>query len=82
MDGGSTEHPLGATWDGAGVDFALFSAHARAIELCLFAADVPARESRRIPLTRGPNDVWHTHVDGVGSRTTVRLPRRRPVRPT
>lgn len=29
-------YPLGATWDGAGVNFALLSAHARAVELCLF----------------------------------------------
>ena len=31
-----TPHPLGATWDGEGVNFALFSEHATAVELCLF----------------------------------------------
>jgi glycogen operon protein len=41
--------PLGATWDGAGVNFALFSEHATKVELCLFdAADAP--ESQRIVL--------------------------------
>ena len=34
-------YPLGATWDGEGVNFALFSAHAEQVELCLFAADDP-----------------------------------------
>ncbi|HYF52937.1 MAG TPA: hypothetical protein VEA41_01615, partial [Salinarimonas sp.] len=36
-DGAPT--PLGATWDGRGVNFALFSAHATAVELCLFDAE-------------------------------------------
>ena len=43
-------YPLGATWDGAGVNFALFSENATKVELCLFdAADAP-KESHRIPL--------------------------------
>ena len=41
--------PLGATWDGEGVNFALFSAHATAIDLCLFD-DGDERESARVPL--------------------------------
>ncbi len=41
--------PLGATWDGLGVNFALFSAHATKVELCLFD-DTGATELERIEL--------------------------------
>ena len=44
-------YPLGATWDGAGVNFALFSENARAVELCLFDSMDDERESRRVTLT-------------------------------
>ena len=37
-----TSYPLGATWDGAGVNFALLSEHASGVELCLFDDDVDA----------------------------------------
>jgi len=40
-------YPLGATWDGEGVNFALFSAHAERVELCLFSPD-GARELHRL----------------------------------
>ncbi|MHB1671616.1 MAG: hypothetical protein ACYCVM_06155, partial [Acidiferrobacter sp.] len=42
-------YPLGATWDGEGVNFALFSEHAEAVELCLFAED-GRHEIARIPI--------------------------------
>jgi len=52
--------PLGATWDGEGVNFALFSAHATAIELCLFDdADV---ETARVPLVERDQGVWHAYL--------------------
>src|ERR1044071_5576475 len=54
--------PLGATWDGAGVNFALFSEHATAVELCLFDAEDPARETARIPLTERTDLVWHAYL--------------------
>ncbi len=55
-------HPLGATWDGQGANFALFSAHAERVELCLFDdADV----EQRIPLTQRSQFVWHGYVPGV-----------------
>ena len=40
--------PLGATWDGEGVNFAIFSAHATAIELCLFDRPDDQRESAHV----------------------------------
>jgi isoamylase len=51
-------HPLGATWDGRGVNFALFSASAERVELCLFD---PAgkKELERIVLPEYTNEVWH-----------------------
>src|SRR5215210_4376165 len=55
-------YPLGATWDGAGVNFALFSEHATAVELCLFDAEDPARESARVQLTERTDLVWHAYL--------------------
>ncbi|MCR6631215.1 MAG: glycogen debranching protein GlgX [Magnetospirillum sp.] len=54
-------HPLGATWDGAGANFALFSAHAEKVELCLFDA-AGEREVERIPLPEYTDEVWHGYV--------------------
>src|SRR6185312_9753757 len=55
--------PLGATWDGQGTNFALYSETATAIELCLF--DAAGRETR-IPLRHRTEFVWHTFVEAVG----------------
>ena len=54
-------YPLGATWDGAGVNFALFSAHAECVELCLFDADA-AHEVERIDLTECTDQIWHGYL--------------------
>ncbi len=51
-------HPLGATWTGLGVNFALFSANATKVELCLFDAD-GMRELERIELPEYTDEVWH-----------------------
>lgn len=50
--------PLGATWDGGGVNFALFSAHADSVELCLFEPG-DFRETARLPLPCTTDQVWH-----------------------
>ena len=52
-------YPLGATWDGSGVNFALFSENATGVELCLF--DDEGHE-RRVPLTERTDQVWHGYV--------------------
>jgi isoamylase len=57
--------PLGATWDGHGTNFALFSQHAVRVELCLFD-DVYGKESARIPLPEQTRNVWHAYLNGVG----------------
>src|SRR5438552_2946721 len=53
--------PLGATWDGAGVNFALFSGHASAVELCLFDA-TGRRELERVALPEHTDEVWHGYL--------------------
>jgi len=53
--------PLGATWDGLGVNFALFSANATKVELCLFDSD-GKRELERIELPEFTDEVWHGHL--------------------
>ncbi|MGM9508764.1 glycogen debranching protein GlgX [Larkinella sp. GY13] len=58
-------YPLGATWDGEGVNFALFSEHATGVILCLFDAEDPAKETRRIPLTECTEQIWHIYLDAI-----------------
>ncbi len=53
--------PLGAHWDGKGVNFAVFSAHAQSIELCLFDAS-GTQEMARYPLPCRTSDVWHGYL--------------------
>ncbi len=53
--------PLGATWDGRGVNFALFSAHAEKVELCLFDAN-GRKEVERVVLPEYTNQVWHGYL--------------------
>jgi isoamylase len=55
-------YPLGATWDGAGVNFALFSEHAAAVELCLFEGATGSREVARVPFGEQTNQVWHAYL--------------------
>jgi isoamylase len=54
-------YPLGATWDGKGVNFALFSEHAEKVELCLFDAQ-RGREIQRIPMPEQTDHVWHCYL--------------------
>ena len=60
-----TPYPLGATWDGLGVNFALFSAHATNVELCLFESADHHRESRRVQLHERTAMVWHAYLPDV-----------------
>jgi len=54
-------YPLGATWDGLGVNFALFSVNATKVELCLFE-DGGRREIERIALPEYTDEVWHGYL--------------------
>ena len=54
-------YPLGATWDGRGVNFALFSAHATKVELCLFS-HFAEKEVERIELPEFTDEIWHGYL--------------------
>jgi glycogen operon protein len=58
-------YPLGATFDGAGVNFALFAEHATAVDLCLFAAVDDAKEAQRVRLREQTDQVWHCYLPDV-----------------
>ncbi|MDH4252506.1 MAG: glycogen debranching protein GlgX [Nitrospira sp.] len=58
-------YPLGATWDGEGVNFALFSEHATAVELCLFDGPDSDKESHHIRIEERTDQVWHTYIPGL-----------------
>ncbi len=58
-------YPLGATWDGLGVNFALFSEHATGVELCLFDWTDARLESCRLTLPEQTDRVWHGYAPGV-----------------
>jgi isoamylase len=55
-------YPLGATWDGEGVNFALYSEHAEGVELCLFE---DGDAETRYPLSQRTGFVWHGYLAGV-----------------
>ena len=57
-------YPLGATWDGMGVNFALFSEHAEKVELCLFDDD-GKKETARVVLPEYTDEVWHGYLPDV-----------------
>src|SRR6185369_15383845 len=58
-------YPLGATWDGAGVNFAIFSEHATKVDLCLFDSPDATREKHCIPLPEHTDMVWHGYLPDV-----------------
>jgi glycogen operon protein len=58
-------YPLGASWSGVGVNFALFSAHATKVELCLFDSVDSTKESARIELPEHTDMVWHGFLPDV-----------------
>ena len=62
-----TPQPLGAHWDGHGVNFSLFSANAERVELCLFDA-AGEDEVERIELEHS-GDCWHAYLPGRGPGT-------------
>jgi len=58
-------YPLGATWDGEGVNFALFSDNATAVELCLFEGPQAVKESHRLRIEERTDQVWHVYLPEV-----------------
>lgn len=64
LESGSA-YPLGASFDGLGVNFAVFSAHAEKIELCVFD-ETGRRELRRYELPEWTDEVWHGYLPDAG----------------
>ncbi len=73
--------PLGATWDGLGVNFALFSAHATKVELCLFDRD-GRRELERVVLPEYTDEVWHGYLPDARPGTVYGYRVHGPYEPT
>lgn len=58
-------YPLGATWDGEGVNFALFADNATGVELCLFNSPTDEVERTKIKLMERSHQIWHVYVPGI-----------------
>src|ERR1039457_1849108 len=58
-------YPLGATWTGEGVNFAIYSEHATWVDLCLFDTADSAQEQIRIRMTEQTDEVWHVFLPEV-----------------
>src|SRR5438094_6076701 len=58
-------YPQGATWDGEGVNFSIFSENAEAVDLCLFEQPDDPFESQRVPLRERTDLIWHCYLPDV-----------------
>ncbi|MCA9470829.1 MAG: glycogen debranching protein GlgX [Nitrospirales bacterium] len=58
-------YPLGATWDGEGVNFALFSENATDVDLCLFEDERQDQETHRIRIEERTDQVWHVYLPEI-----------------
>jgi isoamylase len=59
-------YPLGATWRGDGVNFAIFSENATSVDLCLFDSPLGTTESEKIRLFEKSHQIWHAFIPGLG----------------
>ena len=59
-------YPLGATWDGEGVNFALFAENATGVELCLFDQRMGATQTATIKMTERTHQMYHVYIPGLG----------------
>jgi isoamylase len=59
-------YPLGATWDGKGVNFAVYSHHGTQVELCLFHKEQGEKEYQRVELKERSHDIRHIYIEGLG----------------
>jgi isoamylase len=65
-------YPMGAAWDGRGTNFAVFSANATKVEVCIFDADGET-ELDRVALPEYTNQIWHGYVPGIAPGTVYGL---------
>jgi isoamylase len=76
-----TNHPRGATYTGKGVNFAMFSAHATKVEVCLYD-ESGKNETARIVLPEYTDEVWHGFIPGLGPGTRYGYRVHGPYEPT
>ncbi|MGK5113955.1 glycogen debranching protein GlgX [Geodermatophilus sp. CPCC 205506] len=74
-------HPLGATWDGRGVNVAVFSGVAERVELCLFESPGDTTETERIALASSTGGVWHGYFPDLRPGQLYGLRAAGPYRP-
>jgi isoamylase len=74
-------HPRGASWDGRGTNFAIFSAHATKVEVCIFDED-GEKELERIELPEYTNQIWHGYLPDVRPGTVYGYRVHGPYEPT
>jgi isoamylase len=60
-----TPHPLGATWDGEGVNFAIFSEHATGVDLCLFDDPADPEPAATVSMPEATDRVWHAYLPDI-----------------
>ena len=65
-------YPLGAHWDGHGINFAVFSAHAEAVEICIFD-EQGQEEIDRIPLKENKHNIFYSYIKGLPVGTVYGL---------
>jgi glycogen operon protein len=58
-------YPQGATWDGEGVNFAVYSQHATRVELCLFDGPHDAHETAHVDVVERTDGIWHAYLPDV-----------------
>ncbi|SHG59648.1 glycogen operon protein [Chryseolinea serpens] len=58
-------YPIGATWDGEGVNFALYAENATAVELCLFDSPRDEKEVIKIKIQERSHQIWHAYIPGL-----------------
>lgn len=58
-------YPLGATYDGKGVNFSLYAENATGVELCLFGDTNDPAESQKIPIRERTHQIWHIYIPGI-----------------
>ncbi|WP_161888075.1 glycogen debranching protein GlgX [Pontibacter russatus] len=58
-------YPLGATWDGKGVNFALYAGNATGVDLCLYDAKDPRKEIAEVKLGEHTHQIWHAYLPGL-----------------
>ncbi|HUP87994.1 MAG TPA: glycogen debranching protein GlgX [Longimicrobiales bacterium] len=64
-----SRNPLGATWDGKGVNFALYSENATSVELCFFDPTDPNKETERVRVRERDSFVWHCYIPDLAPGT-------------